>query len=81
MPQISPRYPALMHVLKSPVFSPMIEARAEQSAVGIKPVCVRLIECRSQAAVGPGTIAGRDHREGAAGHRDPLDIVLLPTNI
>lgn len=81
MPQISPRYPALMHALKSPVFSPMIEARAEQSAVGIKSVCVRLIECRSQAAVGPGTIAGRDHREGAAGHHDPLDIVLLPTNI
>lgn len=61
--------------------SPMIEARAEQCAVVIKPVCVRLIECRSQAAVGPGTIAGRDHREGAAGHHDPLDIVLLPTNI
>lgn len=49
----------------------MIEARAEQCAV-IKPVCVQLIECRSQAAVGPGTIAGRDHREGAAGHHDPL---------
>lgn len=61
--------------------SPMIEARAELSAAGIKPVCVWLIECRSQAAVGPGTIAGRDHREGAAGHHDPLDIVLLPTNI
>lgn len=74
------RYPAVMHVLKSPA-SPMIEARAELSAVGIKPVCVRLIECRSQAAVGPGTIAGRDHREGAAGHHDPLDIVLLPTDI
>lgn len=32
-------------------------------------------------SVGPGTIAGKDHREGAAGHRDPLDIVLLPTDI
>ena len=35
----------------------------------------------SQAAVAPGTIAGKDHREGAAGHRDPLHIVLLPTDI
>lgn len=59
----------------------MIEAGAEKCTVVIKPVCVWLIECRSQAAVGPGTIAGRDHREGAAGHHDPLDIVQLPTNI
>lgn len=59
----------------------MIEARAELCAVVIKTVCVRLIECRSQAAVGPGTIAGRDRREGVVGRHDPLVIVLLPTNI
>lgn len=29
----------------------------------------------------PGTMAGRERREWAAGHRDPLDIVLLPTDI
>lgn len=29
----------------------------------------------------PGTMAGRERREWAAGHRDPLHIVLLPTDI
>lgn len=29
----------------------------------------------------PGTMAGRERREWAAGHRDPLDIVLLPADI
>lgn len=42
---------------------------------------MQLIEWRSQVGVGPGTIAGRDHREGAAGHHNPLDIVLLPTSV
>lgn len=52
----------------------------EPGGEGLRPACV-CFECSSQAAVGPGTIAGKDHREGAAGHRDPLDIVILPTDI
>lgn len=66
--------PSLLSLLSSPV----IEAPARRWGLGQR---VWLIECGSQAAVGPGTIAGKDHREGAAGHRDPLDIVLLPTDV
>lgn len=53
----------------------------QNSEVAIKLVCVQLIEHRNQSAVGPGTIAGSDHREGSVGRHDPLDIVLLPTNV
>lgn len=53
----------------------MIEARPQESAVGIKPVCVWLIECRSQAA---GTIAGRDRREGLLVTVTPLILFCCP---
>lgn len=65
----------------SRVSLPWLRPERSRSAAGMKPVCVHLIECRSQAAAEPGTMAGRERREGAAGHRDPLDIVLLPTDI
>lgn len=77
-----PWYCAFMHACKhGSSLSPKPEPRAEQSTMMINPVCVRLIECRSQSVVGPETIAGSNHVKGAAGHHDPMDIVLLPTKI
>lgn len=72
----------------------MIGARAEQSSSGsggeepfggggdVKQcMCAlnRVQEPKRQPR--PGTMAGRERREWAAGHRDPLDIVLLPADI
>lgn len=65
-----------MHEPESPVLPGL---KPQPGWGGGQQVC--LIGRRSRAAVGPGTIAGKDHREGAAGHRDPLDIVLLPADM
>lgn len=65
-----PWYCAFMHACKhGSSLSPKPEPRAEQSTMMINPVCVRLIECRSQSVVGPETIAGSNHVKG--GCRSP----------